>query len=563
MHTSSATRSADLCWGQRYLWLRHHQLPPHARHDGHIVVVFELPPGVPATGVPAALDRLVGRHEALRTTYHPEPDGPRQRVHPPGTLPLITVTVERDGTPGPADILERLSLTEFDLTNQWPIRACMITAGDQPKRLILVLHQLAVDATTVDRLEAELECLGAALSAGQPAILDPVAYQPADLARYQCAPAAVAAKDRALAYWRDEIARLPADPLRRRRRPDPTASAPPAATATHAATVPTAYSATLTSPALLAAARLVASRYAVAPVVVHLATYAMVMAGYTGDGRVTHLSFPGRPEPHPYADVLTSRYAPLLMHVQCPDDPTFGELSRRTARRFEQARHNSPVPYDELVELLAREGFRRGQALRTGNELTFREEPGHLAHARGTTFAWNPPPTTWAYGGADTACRIHELGDAVVVALNAAGTVMDAAAVEAFLRGYAAVLAAHADPTVDLRVTEAARLVGFTPPVPDSGYSSDDDPPSGAAAAPNESPNQSQRVLATVVRRVNGLGEVDLSDCYTVAGGRVLRIPQVLAMLREDGWDGLCLNQLAGVQPLRLLAGRLTRNPGG
>ncbi len=38
---SVATRNAELCWGQRYIWLRYHQLPPHARHEAHIVLTFE------------------------------------------------------------------------------------------------------------------------------------------------------------------------------------------------------------------------------------------------------------------------------------------------------------------------------------------------------------------------------------------------------------------------------------------------------------------------------------------------------------------------------------------
>ena len=56
-------KTADLCWGQRYIWLRHHQLPPEARHEAHIVCNFDMPPGVRVAGIRSMLNYLVRRHE--------------------------------------------------------------------------------------------------------------------------------------------------------------------------------------------------------------------------------------------------------------------------------------------------------------------------------------------------------------------------------------------------------------------------------------------------------------------------------------------------------------------
>ncbi|MFC7713723.1 hypothetical protein [Nonomuraea recticatena] len=63
------------------------------------------------------------------------------------------------------------------------------------------------------------------------------------------------------------------------------------------------------------------------------------------------------------------------------------------------------------------------------------------------------------------------------------------------------------------------------------------------------------------MRQAHGLGDLDLSDSYTLAGGQALRIPQVLAELTRRGWEGLTLNQLAGPAPLGALASRLAPNP--
>lgn len=529
-------KSANLCWGQRYIWLRHHHMPAHARHDAHIVLRFDMPAGVTLAMVRATLNYLVRRHEALRTTYHFDADrDPEQRVHPPAAVPVTQVTVERDGTATPAEVVEELSSTEFDLALQWPIRACLITAGGAPKQLVLVLNHMAFDAWTVDRFEREFEALGAGLAARRPAVLEPIRHQPTDLARFESSAEASAAKETALAYWRGEITELSADMFAARRRPDDE---------------PTARSASLTSPAMLAAARRIADRHTVWPSLVHVAVYSMVMAAYTGGGEVAHLSFAGNRESNAYADVMTCMFSPLLMRVDCHDNPPFSEVLRRTASRFRAAQDNAAVPYDELVELLARESSRRGQAVRTGSELNFLNHGAHVSKARRTKFTWNPAPAAWAEYGADTFFRIYELQDAVIVALNAMSTVMDAQAVESFLRGYEAALLALDDPSTDLSVDDIARLSGFDEPRPVVLE--------GKPAEPTATASDAGRALAAAVAQANGLDEVTLAESYTVAGGRVLRIPRVLGLLATEGWTGVSVHQLAGGLPLRSLVNSLT-----
>ena len=216
---ANADKTADLCWGQRYIWLRHHQLPAEARHEAHIVSTFPLPDGAPLIGVRTMLNYLVRRHEALRTTYHLDEAGdPRQRVHPPRGLPLVTVSTERDGTESPAEAIERLTSAPFDLATEWPIRACVVLAEGRPTKLVLVLNHMAFDAWTVDRFEQELRALGAGINSGRPVALAPVRHQPVDLAQHEASAAVRADSEAALAYWRAEIRQLPSDPFAARRR---------------------------------------------------------------------------------------------------------------------------------------------------------------------------------------------------------------------------------------------------------------------------------------------------------------------------------------------------------
>lgn len=546
----SAVKNADLCWGQRYMWLKYHQLPPDARRDAHIVLTFRINENQRITlpALRSMLSYLARRHEALRTTYHLD-DGPwpRQRVHPPAVLPLVLVTAERDGTASPAEVVDRLTGTEFDLSTEWPVRACVITSGGAPQQLVLVLNHVAFDAWAVDELEREINALGAGAGAGRPAAMDPVRHQPVDLARHEASPGALAAKDRAMAYWRDEVAALPSDTFAARRRRVPAL----------------VRSATLTSPALLAAVRRIAARHRVWPSLVHITAHNLLTAAYTGHDTVAYQAFTSNRELAPFTDTMTCMFSPNLMRVDCHDDPPFSELLRRTEVRSELARDNSYFPYDELVELRSAEGFRRGHEVRVGSELNFVTYPHRVSRVRRTTFTWNPSPTAWAHYGSDVYLRIHEWSDTVVLALNAVSTVMDDEAMEWFLRGYEALLLTHdIDSSTDLRASELSPPALPAEPPAVSGAA---EVPFVAVASPSVEAlppvvvvaGAAESALVAAVRRVNGLDGVTPSDSYTSAGGRALRIPRVLAELATEGWNGLRVDDLASARPLRVLAAAL------
>ncbi|MBN6053833.1 hypothetical protein JYK22_17970, partial [Nonomuraea sp. RK-328] len=551
----SAVKSANLCWGQRYVWLRVHQLPPGHQHETHIVLTIDVPAGVTLAHCQAMLTHLVRRHETLRTTYHldaGEPGtGPVQRIHPPGALRPRELTVERDGTPAPAEVIEDLSTRPFDLAGEWPVRAAVITAGGTAKRVVLVLNHLAVDMWTLAELKRELRTQGAGLAARRPATIMPVRHQPSDLARHETSADATVVAARSIAYWQEEVAALPADPYAARRREPLPGDEPPAR---HAS---------LTSPALLEATRRLAARYGVWPSLVHLAAHTALTAAHTGLDAVSHLSFVSNRESHPYPDVFTCMFSPTLVRVDCSGDPTFGDLLGRVAAAFGRAREHSYLPYDEVVELVSREGSRRGREVRLGSEVNFIKQRSMDFGGRRTAFTWHPVPEAWAHAGSDAYLRVDELRDAVTVSLQAASAVMDATAVEAFLRGHEAlILACDADPEGGPRLGDVTRLAGLPAPPAPTGHAPTGPSPEPArrvsdAPFPRWDGEEAARALADAVRLVNGLSRLDLSDSYTLAGGRALRIPRVLAELREHGWEGLTLRQLAGPAPLDVLAGRL------
>lgn len=448
-----AAKSARLCWGQHYHLLRYHQVPASSRHEAHITADYPLPDGCTTRHVVQALSHLVRRHEGLRTVYdlHTHP-WPLQRVEPPAPLPVSEATTEDDGTPPPAEVIRHLSRTPFDITREWPVRACVVTTGGRLKHLHLVFNHLSFDDVSLDVLRHDLDEVLAARVERRPVLLAPVAQQPVDLARFEAArpPGAV---DAALDHWRGEVRRLPADVFAARRDPS---RAPGAA-----------YSASFTVPSLLATSRGIAARERCWPAAVHLAAYAVAVAAYTGERLVAHRLYTSQRAASGFPSVLTCLSYPTTASLDLTDAPVFGTVLRRAADRIEQAMAHAHVPYDRVAEFLAQESTRRRRPVRVATEVNFLDNAPRSCRTRRDRFTWNAAPTDWAKAGSDLYFRIYEWSDGITLALQATAEVMDRDALELFLRGYARLLQAHRDPGVDLTVDQAADLIGFAP-VPSS-----------------------------------------------------------------------------------------------
>ncbi|MBY8885315.1 hypothetical protein K7472_10705 [Streptomyces sp. PTM05] len=554
-------RSSELCWGQRYHWLRYHQVPPGARHDAHIVANCPLPEGLSLSRLRAVLDHLVLRHETLRTVYDADAlPWPRQRVQPPGPLPLRVASTDADGTAGPAAVVAELAGTEFDMATEWPMRACAVTTGGVPVRLVVVFNHVAFDDGSLEVFKGEFEELLTAAVAGRPARLPAVAHQPTDLAALEAARPA-AEREAALRHWREEAARVPADQFARRRVPRgagerPTASGGPAQSCGPAepggqvdSGGPVAYGVSLTSPELLPVVREIAARHAVWPSAVHLAAYAVTMAAYCGEERIALRQLTSHRGAGPRTSALTCMFSPALVCVDLGGTPRFSEVVRRVAERARLAQQHAYAAYDEVIEALALEGERRGRTLRAAPEVNFLTHAGRSCGSRRERLVRNAEPVAWARSATDAYLRVHEWDDGVTVALDCLAEVMEASDAERFLRGYARLLQAHRDGTADLDFAAMTALPGF-PPVPDRG---------GAPADPPERPDDpaSLTALTGVVARVNGLASVDAGRGYTGAGGRVLRLPRVAAELRAAGWTGLEVSDFTGARPLAALARRM------
>ncbi|GAA2221836.1 non-ribosomal peptide synthase/polyketide synthase [Streptomyces nogalater] len=170
-----------------------YNIPLDIRLSGPLVV----------SALDAALTDLVDHHEALRTLYPEDAEGPHQVVlEPGGTGFALEVVHDRD-----PDLTARAA-RPFDLTTELPVRATLFPLGEDEYALLLVVHHIAVDGSSMRPLAEYLSAAYTARLAGaEPAPTAP-AVEYADFALWQRDTLA-AGLPRQIAYWSETLAGLP------------------------------------------------------------------------------------------------------------------------------------------------------------------------------------------------------------------------------------------------------------------------------------------------------------------------------------------------------------------
>ncbi|MFE7191828.1 amino acid adenylation domain-containing protein [Kitasatospora sp. NPDC057541] len=202
--TRAGAVSAPLSPYQRGLWFLD-QWNPQA--PTYIVPwVFRFAGPVDPELLRRALEGVVARHEALRTTFELADDGPRQLVHPAVEVPF-TVT---DTEAGRLDALvAEAALVPFDLEHGPLLRAHLYRTG-ATATLLLLCHHIVWDEGSLPVLEGELAALYQELAAGRPAELPEPAVQYADYSAWLYRDPEHA--ERQLAHWREQLADAPTEP---------------------------------------------------------------------------------------------------------------------------------------------------------------------------------------------------------------------------------------------------------------------------------------------------------------------------------------------------------------
>ncbi|WP_231108134.1 non-ribosomal peptide synthetase, partial [Xanthomonas graminis] len=209
-----ADRSASLplSFAQQRLWFLD-QL------DDRASVAYLMPGGVDLHGalnLPAlqqALDRIVARHDALRTHFVAADDGAIQRIAAPEIGFALACVDLRQAADPHADAQRHAELetsTPFDLEHGPLIRGRLLRLAEHEHRLLVTMHHIVTDGWSMGLLVRELSILYAAFALGQPDPLPPLPIQYADYALWQRRWLEGPLLQRQLSFWREHLHGAPA-----------------------------------------------------------------------------------------------------------------------------------------------------------------------------------------------------------------------------------------------------------------------------------------------------------------------------------------------------------------
>ncbi|MFE9701917.1 amino acid adenylation domain-containing protein [Streptomyces sp. NPDC005930] len=296
----------------------------------------------------AAVADVVARHESLRTVFPAEGGTPHQRILAADDATARPALGRRSVTAADLDgVLAELAQTRFDLSADVPLRAELLRLAPREHVLVLVLHHIAADGSSLAPLARDLGTAYAARREGSAPAFPELPVQYADYALWQ---QRVLGHDqdqdspfaRQLAYWRSTLAGLPEELELPADRPRP------AGGGSHGGRVP------LHLPDEVAEGvhRLAAQSGASLFMVLHAAVAALLHR--LGAGRDISLGtvVAGRGD-EALDDLVGFFVNTLVLRTDLTGDPGFRTLLDRVRATDLAAFTHQDVPFERLVEELA------------------------------------------------------------------------------------------------------------------------------------------------------------------------------------------------------------------
>ena len=166
------------------------------RHHYNQSILLEVPAGFDADRCLRALDAVVQHHDALRLRFA-EVEGAWQQTLAAAEPPALVEVHDLSGTPADqrsaaVDDIGARAQASLDIEHGPLLRSVLFDYGaDQPGRLLIVIHHLAVDGVSWRVLFEDLATAYDALGRGEDVVLPPVSTSYLEWADAQIAPPAV------------------------------------------------------------------------------------------------------------------------------------------------------------------------------------------------------------------------------------------------------------------------------------------------------------------------------------------------------------------------------------
>jgi amino acid adenylation domain-containing protein len=200
------TGRLHLSYAQERLWFLSELHPEGGAYN--VPLAIELRGPLNARALESSIEALVARHEALRTVFAVDHEGPHQVVLPPSRFHLPILDLANPPELQDAQLkrlLAEQASSAFDLYTGPLLRAHLARCSAERHVLVLTIHHIATDGWSEGIILRELSTHYTAIVEGRPATVEPLRIQYADYAAWQRGLIEGPVGSRQLAYWRERL----------------------------------------------------------------------------------------------------------------------------------------------------------------------------------------------------------------------------------------------------------------------------------------------------------------------------------------------------------------------
>jgi amino acid adenylation domain-containing protein len=198
-------------FAQQRLWFLDQWIPGSPVYT--IPIAVRLTGRLQAAALEHSLNKIIRRHEALRTTFSVQEGQPAQVITPTLSLPLPVADLRAlPETQREAEVGRRTTVEAqrpFDLAQGPLVRARLFQLGLEEYVLLLTLHHIIADGWSLGILFRELVTLYTASCLGQPSPLPELPIQYADFVLWQRQWLQGERLEQQLAYWKQQLHGIP------------------------------------------------------------------------------------------------------------------------------------------------------------------------------------------------------------------------------------------------------------------------------------------------------------------------------------------------------------------
>jgi amino acid adenylation domain-containing protein len=330
-------------FSQRRMWLIQQLHPETAAYN--IAFAVRLRGALDRGALGAALQLLIERHEAFRTTLVAQDGEPMQRIVGALSAPLEFIDLRELPAAARSDAARELlrlrSLVPYRLSHGPLHRMLLLRIDAECHVFYWCIHHAVSDGWSAVLLMRELALIYPALRRGEQPPLEPKAMDFADYAAWQREALRGSALERQLQFWRDAVAGLEPLPLPtdrpRRQMHDGRGKR---------------ISATI-APATLSGIKALAVEHSITPFMALLACFQVLLARYCGVTDIAVATPIANRTQRASEQLVGALVNTVVMRTELGGNPSFSELLQRVRATALAAYEHQDLPFEALVEALA------------------------------------------------------------------------------------------------------------------------------------------------------------------------------------------------------------------